>query len=180
MGIFYRKNNIFDENQRMETKIIFNKDDKSATIYIMKVYNADVSEVWNHFTQADLLDLWWAPQPYQCQTLDMDFQPEGFWKYAMISPENKKNFGGVQFHEINFPRSFDYSAFFTDENGNFNNEFSANNWLLGFTGVKEGTKLTVNIHFSSTEEMQKILAMGFEEGFKMGLNQLEELLNKKD
>ncbi|VFB03970.1 Uncharacterised protein [Chryseobacterium taihuense] len=49
-------------------------------------------------------------------------------------------------------------------------------WLFGFTGVEEGTKVTVNIHFDSEEEMRSILDMGFEEGFKKGLLQLEEVL----
>ncbi|MCB4236054.1 hypothetical protein LDL59_16030 [Kaistella anthropi] len=54
------------------------------------------------------------------------------------------------------------------------------NWLIGFTGVEEGTKLTINIHFNSENDMKTILEMGFEEGFKMGLNQLAELINEKD
>ncbi|MGA9212918.1 SRPBCC family protein [Kaistella sp.] len=163
----------------MKTPIIFNKDDHSASIYIMKVFHTTVDEVWNHFTKSDSLDQWWAPKPWKCQTLKMNFEPEGSWNYAMMGSENEKHFSKVQFHEINFHRSFDYSAFFTDENGNINNEFSASNWLLGFTGVEEGTKLTVNIHFKTTADMMILLEMGFEEGFKMGLHQLEDLLNKK-
>ncbi|MCZ2084382.1 MAG: SRPBCC domain-containing protein, partial [Flavobacteriales bacterium] len=97
----------------MKTEIIFNKDDNSASLYIMKIFHTTVDEVWNHFTKADLLDQWWAPKPWKCQTLKMDFAPEGVWNYAMVSPENEKSFSGVRFHEINFHRSFDYSAFFT-------------------------------------------------------------------
>ncbi|WHF50902.1 SRPBCC domain-containing protein [Chryseobacterium gotjawalense] len=164
----------------MKTKIIFNKDDNSASIYIMKIFHTSVDKVWNHFTQAELLDQWWAPKPWKCKTLKMNFQQEGIWNYAMISPENEKSFSGVQFHEINFHRCFDYSAFFTDENGSVNSSFAPSNWLIGFTGVEEGTKLTVNIHFKTTKDMAALLEMGFEEGFKMGLHQLEELLNKKD
>jgi Fe2+ transport system protein FeoA len=42
--------------------------------------------------------------------------------------------------------------------------------------VEEGTKVTINIHYQSQEIMQKMMDMGFEGGFKMGLNQLEEIL----
>ena len=52
------------------------------------------------------------------------------------------------------------------------------NWLIGFTGIEQGTKLTVNIYFNSLKEMNQMLEMGFEEGFKMGLNQLEEVFGK--
>ncbi len=180
MGIFYGKNNIFDENQRMETNIVFNKDDNSASVYVMKIYPTDVEAVWSHFTQADLIDQWWAPSPWKCQTLKMNFEPEGIWNYEMIDPEGEKYFAGVHYHEINYHRSFDWTDFFTDESEIINTDLPSVNWLIGFTGVEEGMKLTININFHSTEEMVQLLEMGFEESLKTGLTQLEELLNKKD
>ena len=54
--------------------------------------------------------------------------------------------------------------------------FGQSKWLIDFTGVDEGTKVTVNIHFQSIEAMNQQIEMGFEEGFKTGLNQLEEIL----
>lgn len=164
----------------METKIIFTKDKKAATIYIMKVFHCSVDEVWNHFTQADLLNKWWAPKPWKCETLKMEFEPGGFWYYAMIGPENEKHFGGAKYHEINYHRSFDFTDFFTDENGNMNTALPTTKSLIGFTGVAQGTKLTINNHFNSPAEMLQILGMGAEQGFTAALNQLEKLLNKKD
>lgn len=77
---------------------------------------------------------------------------------------------------MKFHRSFDWTDFFTDAHGNIDTKFPSVKWLLGFTGVDEGTKLTVNIHFNSEADMRKILEMGFEEGFKAGLDQLQELI----
>lgn len=52
----------------MNSEIIFNTDLDSATVYISKIYDADVSEVWDYFTQSELLDQWWAPKPWKCET----------------------------------------------------------------------------------------------------------------
>lgn len=163
----------------MKSPIIFTQDQNSASLYIMKVYAADVPLIWDHFTTPELLDQWWAPKPWQCETIKMDFQPDGIWRYMMKGSENERHYGAAQFHEITPNRSFDWTDFFTDEAGNRLQELPSANWLLGFTGVEEGTKLTVNIHFSTKEEMQKILEMGFEEGFKTGLNQLEDLVKTR-
>ncbi len=163
----------------MESKIVFNKDESAATLYVMKVFSAEVKTVWDHFTQAELLDLWWAPKPWKCETMELDFNPNGKWRYAMTSPEGEKHFSAAQFNEINEERSFDRSDYFSDEDGNQLPTSAASNWLIGFTGVEEGTKLTVNIHFQSSEDLNKLLEMGFEGGFKMGLNQLEQLIEKK-
>lgn len=158
--------------------IVFNTDSNHATIFVMKIFDAKVEEVWNYFTNSELLDSWWAPKPWKCETQKMNFENGGTWNYAMVSPENVKHFAGIDYEEINPNRSIAWSDYFSDEKGIKNVEFPTTNWLIGFTGVEEGVKLTVNLHFASEKEMNAILEMGFEEGFKATLNHLEEILKK--
>lgn len=160
----------------MESNIIFNKDFESNTVYVMKIYDADVSKVWDYFTKSELLDQWWAPHPWKCETVKQDFKQGGIWHYAMAGPEEEKMYAQVKYGEITEHRSFDGVDSFCDEKGNINENFGQSKWLFGFTGVEEGTKVTVNIHFPSTEAMKQMLEMGFEEGFKMGLTQLAKIL----
>ncbi|WP_262149778.1 SRPBCC family protein [Chryseobacterium foetidum] len=161
----------------MSNDIIFNKDFDENTVYVSKIYDADVKKVWDHFTKAELLDLWWAPKPWKCETESMDFKEGGTWLYSMFGPEGERHYSQVKYGEITENRSFDGLDSFCDENGNLNPDFPEAKWLIGFTGVEEGTKVTVNIHFPSEEDMRKQIEMGFEEGFKTGLNQLEEILS---
>lgn len=161
----------------MSNDIIFNKDVDENTVYVSKIYDADVKKVWDHFTKAELLDLWWAPKPWKCETKSMDFKEGGTWLYSMVGPEGERHYSQVKYGEITENRSFDGLDSFCDENGNLNPDFPEAKWLIGFTGVEEGTKITVNIHFPSEEDMKKQIEMGFEEGFKTGLNQLEEILS---
>ncbi|MBB6371566.1 SRPBCC domain-containing protein [Chryseobacterium shigense] len=160
----------------MESDIIFNKDFDSNSVYVMKIYNADVSKVWDYFTKSELLDQWWGPKPWKCETVKQDFKEGGIWHYAMVGPDGEKMYAQVKYGEIMEHRSFDGTDAFCDEKGNINENFDQSKWLFGFTGVEEGTKMTVNIHFSSPEAMKQMLEMGFEEGFKMGLTQLEEII----
>lgn len=163
----------------MESSIIFNKDFDSNSVYVMKVYDTDVSKVWDYFTQSELLDQWWAPKPWKCETVTMDFKESGVWHYAMLGPEDERMYGQLKYGEIMEHRSFDGIDAFCDENGNVNNDFPQAQWLVGFTGVEEGAKITINIHFASKDALKRQLDMGFEEGFKMGLNQLEEIISSK-
>lgn len=160
----------------MESNIIFNKDFDLKSVYVMKIFHADVSEVWDYFTKSELLDQWWAPKPWKCETTKQEFKEGGIWLYSMVGPEGERHYAQVKYGEIMEHRSFDGIDAFCDENGNINENFGQAKWLFGFTGVEEGTKVTVNIHFASEEALKKQLQMGFEEGFKMGLNQLEEIL----
>jgi len=160
----------------MKSNIVFNKDFDSNTVYVMKIFNADVSKVWDYFTKSELLDQWWAPKPWKCETKEQDFKEGGIWLYSMVGPEGERHYAQVKYGEIMEHRSFDGTDAFCDENGNINQDFGQSKWLFGFTGVEEGVKVTVNIHFASPEGIKQQLEMGFEEGFKMGLNQLEEIL----
>ncbi|WP_379967619.1 SRPBCC domain-containing protein [Epilithonimonas sp. UC225_85] len=161
----------------MNSEIIFNADIDSTSIYVMKVFPADVTTVWEYFTKSELIDKWWGPKPWNCETIKLDFRENGIWHYAMVGPNGEKAFCVVKYGEINEHRSFDQESKFSDEKGITDPEMPETKWLFGFTGVEEGTKLTVNIKVSTKEKMEQQLQMGFEGGFKMGLNQLEDLLS---
>jgi len=161
----------------MKSIITFNEDFDSNSVYVMKIYKTEVSKVWAYFTQSELLDQWWAPKPWKCETRKQDFEEGGTWLYSMVGPEGERHYSLLKYGEITEHRSFDGTDAFCDENGTINEDFPQSKWLLGFTGVEEGTKVTINIHFPSQEALKQLLEMGFEEGFKTGLNQLEEILS---
>ncbi|MFY1045355.1 SRPBCC family protein [Chryseobacterium sp. GP-SGM7] len=161
----------------MNSEIIFNQDFDSKSMYVMKVFHAEVLKVWDYFTKPELLDLWWAPKPWKCETENLNFEEDGVWLYSMKGPEGEKMFSMLKYGEINEHRSFDGIDAFCDEDGKVDQNFPQTQWLIGFTGVEEGTKVSVNIHFQSEDDMKKQLEMGFEEGFKIGLNQLENIFN---
>lgn len=163
----------------MNSEITFNKDSENG-IFVMKVYKADVSTLWDYFTKSELLDQWWAPKPWQCETEKMDFRENGTWLYAMKGPTGEKHFGVVGYGEIMPHRSIASTDAFADDKGMVRTDLPQTSWLIGFTGIDEGTKMTFNLSFNSAEEMKRIIEMGFEEGFKMGLNQLEDLLYEKN
>jgi hypothetical protein len=49
-------------------------------------------------------------------------------------------------------------------------------WKVDFNKSGDATKVDIELSFNTIEEMNKIIEMGFKEGFAMGHNQLDELL----
>lgn len=158
----------------MSTNITFTADPEEASVFVMKIFPQSVTEVWKYFAEAEFLEKWWAPKPWTAETREFDFREGGKWLYAMVGPDGDRHYARADFKEITPHRSISYIDCFTDEKGEVLQGLPGANWLIGFTGVEEGTKLTVNIHFASREDLDKVLEMGFEEGFKMALNQLED------
>ncbi|WP_027376972.1 SRPBCC family protein [Kaistella palustris] len=164
----------------MDFEIIFNTDNDAASIYVRTVFPAEVANVWAYFSEREKLDQWWGPKPWHCETQELEFREGGVWRYAMVSPAGEKHFAGAKFHEITTNRSFDRTDYFCDVDGLVDKNMSERKWLVGFTGVQQGTKVTFNIHFQNETEMQKLLEMGFEGGFKIGLRQLHEIFLPKN
>jgi uncharacterized protein YndB with AHSA1/START domain len=154
----------------------FTVDKEAKTIYVKREFDADVKLVWKAWTTAELLDQWWAPLPFKNKTKTMDFSEGGMWHYSMISPDNQSHWCRFDYEKINAGKSYSGLDAFCDEAGKINTDFSRMHWQNSFSQSENGTVVNITVTVDSFETLEKIMAMGFQEGFTMGMNQLEELL----
>ena len=159
---------------------VFTPDTTNNKMVIERSFEAPVDQVWKAWTQAAILDEWWAPKPFKARTKKMDFRPGGEWVYCMEGPDNEKHWCIVEYKTIDPQKSFSGTDAFCDENGNINNEMPTMHWNNSFTGSGNQTKVTVEITFKSAADMEKIVEMGFKEGFTAGLANLDEWLKENN
>lgn len=145
-------------------------------IYVKREFDADLQLVWQAWTTAELLDQWWAPLPYKNKTRLLDFRNGGVWHYAMISPENQTHWCRFDYENIDAQKSYSGLDAFCDEAGNINTDFSRMHWSNVFTETDGRTTVNITVKVDTLETLEKIIEMGFKEGFTMGLEQLEALL----
>jgi len=157
-----------------ETKIV--KDENNRQLNITREFSAPVEKVWKAWTEAELLDKWWAPRPWKAVTKSMDFTVGGTWLYYMAGPEGDKHYCRVDFTAIAPGKAFNATASFCDEEGTINKDFSLMHWENKFSATATGSKADIVLSFDSEANMEQIVAMGFKEGFTMGLGNLDELL----
>lgn len=157
-----------------ETKV--EKDLANKKITVIKQFSAPPQTVFEAWTTKEILDQWWAPKPWRAETASMEFKEGGSWLYAMVGPEGERHNATVQYTKIDSPNSFEAIDAFADEKGNINKAMPQTNWKVDFKKSGSGTQVTATITSSSREDLEKMLEMGFEEGFKLGLNNLEEYL----
>lgn len=160
--------------KQFETEII--KDLNNKKLLVTREFNAPVEMVWRAWTEPELLDQWWAPKPYQAITISMDFREGGLWRYDMKGPDGDKHHCRCDYDIIKVNHSFSGKDGFCDADGNLNNEFPGMYWQTHF-GDKEGiTLVNIEISFDTIEDLEKIVEMGFKEGFTMAHGNLDELL----
>lgn len=156
---------------------IVNKENN--TIRIIREFNANLELVWKAWTTAELLDQWWAPEPYRAETKTMDFRKGGFWLYAMVSPEDEKNYAKINFLSIEIEKYFSMKGGLSDENGVLNPDFPQNLWENTFIQKNDKVSVDMLLTYDSLADLEAEIEMGFKEGFTMTLNELEKLLSAK-
>ena len=149
-------------------------DKASKTVHVTKEFNAALPLVWDAFTKQELLDQWWAPKPYASKTKVMNFEVGGRRFYAMVSPEGQERWSVQTFRAINPKTNFKMTNAFADKDEN--PDLPGSDWDLTFSEHNGTTRVSITIKNESRERMEKMIEMGFKEGFAMGLQQLEELL----
>ena len=152
----------------------FTVDKASKTVFINREFDADLSLVWDAFTKQEILDQWWAPKPWASKTKYMNFEVGGRRFYAMVSPEGQERWSIQTYTSISPKTNFKLLNAFADENEN--PELPGSEWYLNFSEQKGTTKVSFTIYNESLARLEKMIEMGFKEGFTMTLKNLEDLL----
>ena len=152
----------------------FTVDKAAKTVFITREFDADLSLVWDAFTKAEILDQWVAPKPFLSKTKFMDFKVGGRRFYAMVSPEGHERWAIQKYTSISPKTNFKMFNTFSDKDEN--PELPGSEWDYTFSEQNGITKVNIVIYNESLARMEKMIEMGFTEGFKMSMATLENLL----
>jgi uncharacterized protein YndB with AHSA1/START domain len=152
----------------------FTVDKAAKKVFITREFDADLALVWDAFTKAEILDQWVAPKPFVSKTKYMDFKVGGRRFYAMVSPEGHEHWALQRYTSITPKTNFKMLNAFADKDEN--PQLPGSEWDFSFTEENGKTKVTITIYNESLERMEKMIEMGFTEGFKASMTNLENML----
>ncbi len=157
---------------------VFTKDIPNKRLTVVRDFDAPLHLVWQAWTESVILDQWWAPKPWKTETQSMDFSVGGLWLYTMAGPNRERHYSRVEYLAIEPEVNVSSVCVFCDEEGRAIPGAPVMNWLQQFRAADHGTTVTVFLSFPSDADFETILKMGFQEGFTMGLSNLDEYLSK--
>ena len=169
----------------------FKLDKSTKTVFITREFDADLSLVWDAFTKPEILDQWVAPKPWISKTKFMDFKVGGRRFYAMVSPEGQERWAIQKYTSISPKTNFKMFNAFADKDEN--PELPGSDWDYTFSeqsarpdepfgqarpesSGRVKTTVNITIYNESLARLEKMIEMGFNEGFKMSLENLDNLL----
>lgn len=159
-------------------RTVFAKDFANNKMTVTHQCDADQEMVWDMWTKADLLDLWWAPKPFKSETKSMEFRNGGRRFYSMVGPNGERHWCIADFSNIQAKDAFNWRDGFTDENQKINTAMPETDWKVSFAKDGDGTKVTVML-LGPGPQLQKLVELGFEQGFTMALGNLDEELSRR-
>jgi uncharacterized protein YndB with AHSA1/START domain len=160
----------------MKTDLLFDfiVDKTTKTVSVDREFDASLPLVWDAFTKQEILDQWWAPKPWTSKTKVMNFEVGGRRFYAMVSPEGHERWSIQRYTSISPKTNFKMLNAFADKDEN--PELPGSDWDFNFSEQNGTTKVSITIYNESLARLEKMIEMGFKEGFTMTLKSLEELL----
>ncbi len=162
----------------MNKALFFNFDVKKddCTIHVDRDFAAPLDLVWSAWTEAEILDQWWAPKPYQCVTKSQEFKVGSFWLYYMKGPEGDIHWCRFDYEDILPLTHYSGIDAFCDENGVISHLKPRVRWKADFVANEQGTRVSMVLNFESIEDLETIIRMGFKEGFTAGMENLDQYI----
>ncbi|MEX2397283.1 MAG: SRPBCC domain-containing protein [Balneolales bacterium] len=154
-----------------------NVETSDRELIITRIFDAPRELVFETCSDCKHLNNWWGPRTWPLSYCKMDFREGGSWHYCMSGPnEGDESWGLVKYHEIVEPEKIVYTDYFSDKDGNVNENMPET--LSAFVFSEQGgkTKVTIRGEYKTPEDLRKVLEMGMVDGMGETLDRLEEHL----
>ena len=139
-------------------------------------FNATAERVWQLWDDPRQLERWWGPPGYPATFTTHKLRPGGTVSYYMTSPEGQQFHGGWEVIEVEAPNRLVVEDYFANEDGTKNTDMPTGGMTLTISESGGVTTMTIESRHASTEDLQKVLEMGMEEGMTQALGQIEAIL----
>jgi uncharacterized protein YndB with AHSA1/START domain len=142
-------------------------------LVVRRVFNAPARIVFDAWTKPELLKRWWAPKAwgvtlFECES---DLRVGGTYRYAFgRDPQNPEVFSG-RYLEVEAPSRIVLTQLYERIR-----EAGEGVVTATFDELQGKTHLTLRQLFPSKEALEGALASGMENGMRMTLDQLDELV----
>lgn len=152
------------------------KDPEAMTLTVTAEFDATVERTWQLWADPRQLERWWGPPGYPATFVEHGVTPGDHVAYYMTGPEGERYHGWWRIIEAEPPRRLVFEDGFADADGNPSTELPTGTATVTLAHDGERTRMTMRSAFPTAEAMERVLAMGMEEGIRAAMDQIDGLL----
>lgn len=135
-----------------------------------RTFDAPRERVFAAYTDPQLIPLWWGPRRMTTTVLEMDVRAGGKWRFIARDPDGREQgFRGV-YREVSAPERIVQTFEWEGMPGHVIVE------TVRFEELGGRTRVGVTSLFHTTEERDRMLASGMQDGLTESHDRLQELL----
>jgi len=158
------------------TVIDVRKDPEALTLTFVAEFDAPVEQVWQVWADPRRLERWWGPPTWPATFVEHQFVVGGRSRYFMTGPEGEKARGWWRITTIDAPTRLEFDDGFADEAGEPVDEKDITHAVVTLESTDVGTRMTTVSTFVSLEQLERMAAMGMEEGMREAMGQIDAVL----
>ncbi|MEW6225857.1 MAG: SRPBCC domain-containing protein [Chloroflexota bacterium] len=153
------------------------KSPETLTMTITAVFSASPQRVWQLWEDPRQLERWWGPPTWPA-TMDVhELRPGGRVAYHMTGPDGDTAHGWWEVVEVDPPRRLVVRDGFADADGRPNPDQPVTTMRVSIEDLGDGrTGMSIESVFPDAEAMERVLAMGAEEGMTLAIGQIDAIL----
>ena len=153
------------------------KDTEALTLTAITELEASAERVWQLWADPRQLERWWGPPTYPATFTGHDLRPGGRVDYYMTGPDGDQPHGYWVVVETDPPHSLVLRDGFADANGNPDPTFPITGIRVTIEQIDSGrSRMSIVSTFPDAEAMEKLLAMGMEQGLREAMGQIDAIL----
>ncbi len=155
------------------------KDADALTMTLDAEFDASAERVWQLWADPRQLERWWGPPTYPATVDSHDLRPGGRVEYHMTGPEGDQPRGYWEIDEADPPRSLVFRDGFANDDGTPNTDLPVSTARVTIEDIGSGrTRMSIESVFPSAEAMERLVAMGMEDGLTQAIGQIDAILTE--
>ncbi|MGN6332124.1 MAG: SRPBCC family protein [Motilibacteraceae bacterium] len=151
-------------------------DPDALTLTVVADFPATVERLWEAYVDPRQLERFWGPPTYPATFTRHDASPGGRSAYRMTGPEGESHGGYWEWLAVEPMRSFEVRDGFATSDGEPDAGMPSVRMQFVFEDTKNGARVTTTTYFGSLQELEKLLAMGMDEGLRQAMGQMDDVL----
>jgi len=151
-------------------------DTEALTLTVVADFTVPVRRLWDAYLDPRQIERFWGPPTYPATFVRHDGAPGGISNYVMTGPEGDISAGYWKWTAVDAPHSFEVRDGFASEDGTPNTDMPDMRMVFTFTETALGSRLTTTTHFNSLEELEQLTAMGMDEGMRLAMGQIDDVV----
>ena len=152
------------------------RDAENLTLTVVAEFEADPERVWEVWEDPRKLERWWGPPMCPATFTRHDFTVGGESRYHMTAPGGDTPRGWWRIDALDKPHRIDFANGLAGDDGEPTPGVEPMSGHVTFEPTASGTRMTAVTNFTDVDQMEKMLAMGMQEGMTLAIGQIDKLL----